>query len=135
MLIKKVWEVPSSKVDPPFERGLKVIFTPTEENPIDFTLLISTIYPRGGKTAVHEHKNSGELMYITSGHGEAVLGNERFAVEPDMVFYAPPGVKHMVLNTSDETMKIICVFIPPLPKEYVEKMQEQAKLEQTYNKP
>ncbi|MGI6485293.1 MAG: cupin domain-containing protein [Tepidanaerobacteraceae bacterium] len=127
MLIQKVWEIPSSKVDPPYERGLKVVFTPTEESPIDFTLLISTLYPRGGKTALHEHENEGELMYITTGYGEAILGDKRFPIEPDIVFYAPPKVQHMVLNTSDETMKIICFFTPALPKEYIEKMQKQAK--------
>lgn len=126
MPVKRAWEVQGSKVDPPYERGLKVIFSPDADEVGDLTLLISTVYPRGGKTALHTHEASGELMYFMTGRGYAIFEGETFPVEPDVAFYAPPGREHQVVNTGDETMKIICVFTPALPPEYIRQARDAA---------
>lgn len=110
MLISKIWKIYSSKVDPPFKRGLKVIFSPIDDGTINFTLLVSTIYPGGGKAPLHKHEDSGELICIISGRGKGILGDKKFSIEPDMAFYAPPKIMHQVLNTGDETLKILCFF-------------------------
>lgn len=127
MLVKRTWEIQSSKVDPPYERGLKVVFSPDVDEVGDFTLLVSTVYPRGGKTALHTHEGSGELMYFVTGRGYAILDGESFPVEPDMAFFAPAGREHQVVNTGDETMKIMCVFTPALPTAYIQQARDSAR--------
>lgn len=126
MLVKRTWEIRASKVDPPFERSLKVIFSPDSDGVGDFTLLVSTLYQRGGKTAMHDHPEHGELMYVTTGRGYAILGDQTIEVEPDTTFYAPPGVQHQVVNMGDETMKILCFFTPALPPEYIKNARDAA---------
>jgi mannose-6-phosphate isomerase-like protein (cupin superfamily) len=39
-----------------------------------------------------------------------------------MVIFAGPHVRHEIMNTGDETMKIACFHIPPIPNDYINKM-------------
>ena len=49
-------------------------------------------------------------------------------VHPDMLVYAPAGVKHEMKNTSDETLKLICVYVPALKASgYFEEAEKKAK--------
>lgn len=119
--------LPSSSVPPPFQRSLKVVMSPeTHPSVDDFTLLISTLTPGGGCTDTHGHEESGELMVVTSGEGKAWLEGEEYPLKPGAVLYAPPGAEHRTLNTSDEPMNIICVFVPPAPADYIRKNIEAA---------
>lgn len=105
----------------PFERELKIVMSP-ETHPgvvIDFTLLYSTLAPNGGCTDFHAHDKSGELMIFISGSGKAWLGGEEHILKPGVAMYAPPGVEHKTLNTGDEPLVIVCVFVPPASPDYI----------------
>ncbi|RJP31016.1 MAG: cupin domain-containing protein [Actinobacteria bacterium] len=115
-------QLPESSVPRPFERKLKVVMAPqTHAEVKDFTLLFSTLAPRGGCTDSHSHEESGELMVVNSGEGKAWLAGEEYELKPGVVLYAPPHVEHRTMNVSDEPMHIICVFIPPAPEDYLDK--------------
>ena len=112
--------VAATHVPPPFERELKLVMSPeTSPDVTDFTLIFSTLAPRGGCTDFHAHQESGELMVFVSGTGRAWLGSEEYELKPGMVMYAPAGVEHKTENTGDEPLFIICVFIPPAPPDYL----------------
>lgn len=105
-------KVTGAKVPSPHERVLKVLLSPELGNTDKFTLLFSIISP-GNATGLHTH-NSDEVMYIASGRGIGVVGEEKAEFKEDTVLYAPKLIKHEVINTEAETLKIICFFIPPL---------------------
>lgn len=52
------------------------------------------------------------MMYIISGRGEAVIGEEKFELKPDVLMVVPPKTMHLMRNDSDETMKLVAMFIP-----------------------
>ena len=119
MPYKKLWEIPSYKVDPPNERTLQVIYSPQIDKGIkDVTVLMSILFPHGGRSGLHTH-TVDEIMYIITGRGEGVEGDDIFEIEPGTIIYAPAGVKHECRNFSDETMQILCIYVPSLSNEVV----------------
>jgi mannose-6-phosphate isomerase-like protein (cupin superfamily) len=119
-VIVRPWELKGELVPKPYERVLKILLSPENTGSNTLTFMFSILTP-GSRLPWHDHENN-ETMYIASGRGYGRIENEHFTVEPDMVIYVTPHVKHDIVNTSDETMKIICVHIPPTPKEYIENM-------------
>lgn len=125
--ICKGWELPSVKADPPVERFLKMIYSPEATDYENATVLLAHI-PPGSTTSKHTHPDSDEIMYFL-GRGEATLGDEKVKIENDLVVLAPKGVEHEARNTSDtETLKVFCVFIPPLkPTELLAKAAQMRR--------
>ncbi|MFQ6077027.1 MAG: cupin domain-containing protein [Candidatus Bathyarchaeia archaeon] len=125
-MIKKVWKVPGARVPPPNERTLKVLASPEVTKTENLTLLLSLISP-GSTTGSHTH-DVDEFMYMVSGRGEGTVEGEVFPLTPDVLLFAPAGAGHEIKNTGDETLKIFCVFTPPLkPTGYIAKAVEAAK--------
>ena len=109
------WNFPSIKVEPPNTRYLKVIASPRATGYEKATVVFSHIPPRG-TTGMHTH-TSDEIMYFV-GRGEGMVGGKKAVLETDSVVVAPAGVEHGCWNTSQtETLKLFCVFIPPLEEE------------------
>ena len=120
-------DLPAAKVPKPFERELKVVMSPETHTDVEgFTLLFSTLAPGGGSTDYHAHDGSGELMVVASGRGRGWLAGEEHELKPGAAMYAPPGVEHRTLNTGDEPLELICVFVPPAPADYIEKIVAEA---------
>jgi len=124
-VVVKPWELKGDFVPRPYERILKVLLSPENTGSNRLTLLFAILTP-GSRSPLHDHENS-ETMYITSGRGHGRIDDHDFEVEPDMVVYAAPHVKHQLVNTSDETMKILCIHIPSVPKKYTQEMIRQAQ--------
>ncbi len=119
--------LPAANVPRPFERELKVVMSPETHPDVEgFTLLFSTLAPAGGGTDTHSHEGSGELMVVVSGRGKAWLAGEEHILKPGAALYAPPGVEHRTLNEGGIPLELVCVFIPPAPADYIEKMMAQA---------
>jgi len=107
-----VWEALGIKVPPPNERILKVILSPEVTGTKNLTLLISIVSPHS-TTGLHTHE-SDEIMYVVTGNGQSTMGDDKVAIQPDMIIHAPAGVKHELKNTGDETLKLVCFYYPPL---------------------
>ncbi len=129
--IIKTWEVPGVKVPKPNERILKVLFSPFVGNK-QLTLLISLVDPNS-TTGLHDH-DVDEYMYVVSGHGIAINLEENIEVEvhPDMLVYAPAKTKHEMKNTSDETLKLVCIYVPPLKPVEQSQLWEAERKAETY---
>ena len=121
------WEFPSVKADPPAERFLKIIMSPEVNGYKEATVLFSHI-PPGSTSGRHTH-TCDEIMYISAGRGESIVGSDKCKIEIDSVIFAPRGIEHECRNTSEtETLKIFCVYIPPLkPTPLVAKLVEKTK--------
>jgi len=122
----EVWKVPGVKVPAPNERVLKVLMSPEVTNTPRLTILVSIISPHS-TTGLHTHEVD-EFMYIVTGKGESTIAGEKSEVEPDALLQAPATVEHEIRNLSEETLKLFCVFSPPLkPQGYFERATELAK--------
>lgn len=105
-------DVPGFKVPSPNERVLKVVSSPELGSAEDMTLLLSIISP-GNTTGIHSHAST-ETMYVVSGRGVGTVSGKTGEIKVDTVFVAPKGTFHEVKNTGDETLKLVCVYVPAL---------------------
>ena len=71
-------------------------------------------FPPNAHAPTHDHAQSEEIIYIVSGHGEIYFDGAPEPVEPGTVAYLPAGVEHSINNQSDEVMRIVYVFSPPV---------------------
>ncbi len=66
----------------------------------------------GTSTAPHYHRRTEEIYYITHGHGEMQIGDERRAVKPGDAIAIEPGKVHTITNTGDEELRLLCCCAP-----------------------
>jgi len=128
MPYKRLWEIGSFKVDPPNERSLQILYSPQVDEGIqNVTVLMSTIAPHTGKTGLHTHPVD-EIIYIITGRGEGEEGGKTFKIEPGTIIYVKAGVEHDCRNFGDDTMQMLCIYVPALPDEAVERIVKNAKI-------
>jgi len=60
----------------------------------------------------HSHPHGEELIYIIKGSGRVLVGGEVDSVRQGTAVLFPQGVPHMLQNTGEEEMKVICFFAP-----------------------
>jgi len=60
----------------------------------------------------HSHPNSEELIYIISGSGKVMIENEVGEVKEGSAILFEQGKIHMLRNTGNNEMKVICFFAP-----------------------
>jgi mannose-6-phosphate isomerase-like protein (cupin superfamily) len=61
----------------------------------------------------HSHPNGEEVIYIIRGTGRVLVGGEIAPVREGSVVLFPRGVVHMLHNTGEQEMKVVCFFAPP----------------------
>jgi mannose-6-phosphate isomerase-like protein (cupin superfamily) len=66
----------------------------------------------GHGISMHMHKNEDEVLFIHSGSGIGIVGNERKSISAGSTLYIPQGTWHAVNLQSDE-MKILWIASPP----------------------
>lgn len=76
----------------------------------------------GSKIPAHTHQEQEEVMYVVSGNGVFIINDtQEYPVSAGSALYAPPGVKHELVNRGNEPLKIVWVYSPPLPEHRVRK--------------
>ena len=68
--------------------------------------------PVGGSTLEHYHAKAEEIYYITAGTGRVRIENETRDVRPGDAIAIPPGQRHKIWNTGNETLKLLCCCAP-----------------------
>jgi len=76
----------------------------------ELTFSFALIDP-GGMTDAHIHDRP-ELIFIVSGHGQALCDSEQVELQPDVVLWCKAGERHQIINTGAETLKLATVFVP-----------------------
>lgn len=60
----------------------------------------------------HSHADGEETIYVLTGTGKVKVGDDVYPLEPGSLVLFPQGIPHMVYNTSDEPMKLVCFYGP-----------------------
>lgn len=60
----------------------------------------------------HTHEKEEEIIFVTKGSGEAVVGGITEVLSPDTAVVFPVGVEHVVRNTGDDTLEFVFMFNP-----------------------
>lgn len=115
MKYSRLWEVEGFKAIAPYKRVLKALISPDLQGSKNVSVGM-TLLPSGSKSSYHAHEGEEEIWFVTSGRGKAIVGEESIPIEKDTAIYVPPGVKHQLVNTSDETLKVLWIFSPPGPE-------------------
>ena len=63
-------------------------------------------------TPAHSHPNGEEVIYIVQGSGRVLVSGEVSPVRAGMAVLFPQGEVHMLHNTGNEEMKVVCFFAP-----------------------
>ena len=61
----------------------------------------------------HSHPHGEEVIYIIRGSGRVLVAGEIAPVREGTTVLFPQGAVHMLHNTGDEEMKVVCFFAPP----------------------
>ena len=65
----------------------------------------------GRVIALHAHEGEDEILYVESGSGIGVVGNQQEELFPGSMIYIPQGAWHGIRST--EEMKVIWIVSPP----------------------
>jgi mannose-6-phosphate isomerase-like protein (cupin superfamily) len=68
--------------------------------------------PAGASTQEHFHPRAEEIYYITHGTGKIRIENETREVRAGDAIAIPPGKKHKLWNTGNETLHLLCCCAP-----------------------
>jgi quercetin dioxygenase-like cupin family protein len=60
----------------------------------------------------HSHPNGDEIIYIIRGTGRVMVAGEVAPVREGTTVLFPQGAVHMLHNTGEEEMKVVCFFAP-----------------------
>lgn len=112
MIIARAHEIQGYVALRPYERVLKVLISP-DLQPVTHIALGMTLLPPGKASSNHTHDREEETWYILSGRGEVVVDGERREVSADTVITVTPPQEHQLINTGDETLKVLWIYTPP----------------------
>jgi mannose-6-phosphate isomerase-like protein (cupin superfamily) len=68
--------------------------------------------PAGASTQEHFHRETEEIYYITQGMGRMRIEGETREVKAGDAIAIPPGQKHKLWNTGQETLRLLCCCAP-----------------------
>ena len=60
----------------------------------------------------HSHPEGEEVIYVMTGSGRVLVDGEVSPVRAGSVVLFPQGKPHMLHNTGDAEMKVVCFFAP-----------------------
>jgi len=72
----------------------------------------------GQGTPIHTHEGI-ELMFVIEGEGVSIEDGKENRIYANHVVLAPKGIPHGIVNGPDRPMRMLCVYVPPLPDEYI----------------
>lgn len=76
-------------------------------------LTVMSLLP-GESIGVETHPATDQFIRIEEGEGLAVIEEQTFELEPGFAIIVAAGLKHNVINTSnDEPLKLYSVYSPP----------------------
>ncbi len=68
--------------------------------------------PVGRSTQEHCHVRTEEIYYITHGAGRIRIDGETREVRAGDAVAIPPGCRHKLWNTGNETLRLLCCCAP-----------------------
>jgi quercetin dioxygenase-like cupin family protein len=74
------------------------------------TMQIVDVLPGAESKPGHTHTDCEEIIFVHSGAGEILIGDEVHPLRPGDVVFLPRGVRHMTRNPGQERMRLLCAF-------------------------
>ena len=71
-------------------------------------------FPAGTLAAAHVHAAEEEIIYILSGAGAILAGEQEIRLEPGVAVFIPPGQMHQIRADEPEPLKLVTLFSPPV---------------------
>jgi len=71
-------------------------------------------FPGGTLVAPHTHDTQEEILYVISGQGAIIAGDQEVALVPGAAVFIPPGLPHQVRADGKETLRMVTLFSPPV---------------------
>lgn len=124
----------SVPVPEPYKRTITPVYMPDiVGRDLDFSIHITEWEP-GCRIEAHAHPAHTEAMYCIGGRGTARVGGREYAYVPDTMIVAHPGDEHEIINTGDETLRVLCVYSPPIDLAFIKEraavaIREKERLE------
>jgi mannose-6-phosphate isomerase-like protein (cupin superfamily) len=63
---------------------------------------------------MEKHKYASQFVKIMQGSGKAIIDGMEMILYPGMSFFLPFDTSHNVINTGEESMKLLSIYSPPL---------------------
>jgi uncharacterized cupin superfamily protein len=80
--------------------------------PKQLSACIIRVLPGEAVRPAHSHPHSEELIYLITGSGKVMIDGNIGDVRAGSAILFEQGKVHMLKNTSNEEMKVICFFAP-----------------------
>jgi mannose-6-phosphate isomerase-like protein (cupin superfamily) len=78
-----------------------------------YSSVCTVAYEPGARAKpAHAHINGEETIFVLSGFGKVKVGDEVFNLEPKTAVLFPQGVFHMVWNTGETVLRLVCFYAP-----------------------
>ncbi len=113
MILAKSSTAKSYMTQEPHKRELKVLVSPSLQKGVEGLSVGMTILPPGKTSSFHSHDVECETWIIVSGEGEVRVGEERELVGPESVVFLPRNIKHQIINTGQEPLRMFWIYTPP----------------------
>jgi quercetin dioxygenase-like cupin family protein len=94
-------------------RYLKWLISPALTGARYNSVCVIRVLPGCTVTPAHSHPEGEEVIYIIRGNGRVMVDGEIQPVEEGTAVLFPEGSVHMLQNSGDVEMKVICFFAPP----------------------
>lgn len=78
----------------------------------NMSVCVIRVLPGEAVRPAHSHPRSEELIYIITGTGKVMIENQVGDVRAGSAILFEEGKIHMLKNTGDVEMKVICFFAP-----------------------
>lgn len=113
MIIARSSQARSYQMPAPHERELKVLLSPSLQEGLEGLAVGMTILPPGSSSSFHSHDAESETWIVVSGTGEVRVGDEHEAVGPESLVFLPRHVRHQIINTGQEPLRMFWIYTPP----------------------
>lgn len=113
MIVAKSNKAKRFMMPEPHQRELKVLLSPSLQADVEGLSVGMTILPPGKSSSFHSHDVECETWIIVSGEGEVRVGEERELVGPESVVFLPRNIKHQIINTGQEPLRMFWIYTPP----------------------
>ena len=71
-------------------------------------------FPPNQHAPAHVHEEQEEILYVLQGTGEMYFDDKPEKIKKGTCMFVPAKVIHSISNSSDEVLKVIYVFSPPV---------------------
>jgi quercetin dioxygenase-like cupin family protein len=79
----------------------------------EMSLSVVDVFPGAVTKPGHVHRDAEEIIFVTSGEGQILIGDVVNPLTPGDAIIIPRGVPHLIRNIGREKMRLICSFSTP----------------------